>query len=137
MTINRKIIKEGLKKAIKPLVKEEIRRILKEGKDYAKLQELIWVDGSSGRGDEEDMETLNRMYDNNDYKGMIDYLAQWDYGDGGNGGEIYDGLQEYDRVLAEDDRYILVTVEPRYYWGDRPFGLYIKISPEEAEEYGY
>lgn len=135
--MNRKIIKEGLKKAIKPLVKEEIRRILKEGKDYAKLQELIWVDGSSGRGDEEDMEALNRMYDNNDYKGMIDYLAQWDYGDGGNGGEIYDGLQEYDRVLAEDDRYILVTVEPRYYWGDRPFGLYIKISPEEAEEYGY
>lgn len=135
--MDRKIIKEGLKKAIKPLVKEEIRRILKEGKDYAKLQELIWVDGSSGRGDEEDMETLNRMYDNNDYKGMIDYLAQWDYGDGENGGEIYDGLQEYDRVLAEDDRYILVTVEPRYYWGDRPFGLYIKISPEEAEEYGY
>ena len=135
--MNRKIIKEGLKKAIKPLVKEEIRRILKEGKDYAKLQELIWVDGSSGRGDEEDMETLNRMYDNDDYKGMIDYLAQWDYGDGGNGGEIYDGLQEYDRVLAEDDRYILVTVEPRYYRGDRPFGLYIKISPEEAEEYGY
>ena len=134
--MNRKIIKEGLKKAIKPLVKEEIRRILKEGKDYAKLQELIWVDGSSGRGDEEDMETLNRMYDNDDYKGMIDYLAQWDYGDE-NGGEIYDGLQEYDRVLAEDDRYILVTVEPRYYWGDRPFGLYIKISPEEAEEYGY
>lgn len=135
--MNRKIIKEGLKKAIKPLVKEEIRRILKEGKDYAKLQELIWVDGSSGRGDEEDMETLNRMYDNDDYKGMIDYLSQWDYGDAENGGEIYDGLQEYDRVLAEDDRYILVTVEPRYYWGDRPFGLYIKISPEEAEEYGY
>ena len=135
--MSRKIIKEGLKKAIKPLVKEEIRRILKEGKDYAKLQELIWVDGSSGRGDEEDMEALNRMYDNDDYKGMIDYLAQWDYGDAENGGEIYDGLQEYDRVLAEDDRYILVTVEPRYYWGDRPFGLYIKISPEEAEEYGY
>lgn len=135
--MNRKIIKEGLKKAIKPLVKEEIRRILKEGKDYAKLQELIWVDGSSGRGDEEDMETLNRMYDNDDYKGMIDYLAQWDYGDAKNGGEIYDGLREYDRVLAEDDRYILVTVEPRYYRGDRPFGLYIKISPEEAEEYGY
>lgn len=135
--MDRKIIKEGLKKAIKPLVKEEIRRILKEGKDYAKLQELIWVDGSSGRGDEEDMEALNRMYDNDDYKGMIDYLAQWDYGDTENGGEIYDGLQEYDRVLAEDDRYILVTVEPRYYWGDRPFGLYIKISPEEAEEYGY
>lgn len=60
-----------------------------------------------------------------------------DYGDTENGGEIYDGLQEYDRVLAEDDRYILVTVEPRYYWGDRPFGLYIKISTEEAEEYGY
>ena len=135
--MNRKIIKEGLKKAIRPLVKEEIRRILKEGKDYAKLQELIWVDGSSGRVDEEDMETLNRMYDKDDYKGMIDYLAQWDYGDAENGGEIYDGLQEYDRVLAEDDRYILVTVEPRYYWGDRPFGLYIKISPEEAEEYGY
>lgn len=135
--MNRKIIKEGIKKAIKPLVKEEIRRILKEGKDYAKLQELIWVDGSSGRGDEEDMETLNRMYDNDDYKGMIDYLAQWDYGDAKNGGEIYDGLREYDRVLAEDDRYILVTVEPRYYRGDRPFGLYIKISPEEAEEYGY
>ena len=103
--MNRKIIKEGLKKAIKPLVKEEIRRILKEGKDYAKLQELIWVDGSSGRGDEEDMEALNRMYDNDDYKGMIDYLAQWDYGDAENGGEIYSkytlGLDGQEGIVTE------------------------------------
>lgn len=127
--------RQKLKNKLKPLVAEEIRRMVNENNDYAKLQELIWVDGSSGRGDEETMETLNRMYDDGDYQGMIDYLSQWDYGDE-CGGEIYDGLQEYDQVLAETPRYILVTVDPSRYWGDRPYGLYIKLSADEVEQMG-
>ena len=66
--------KQRLKDKIKPLVAEELKRMVNEDKDYAKLQELIWVDGSSGRGDEEMMDTLNQMYDNRDYDGMINYL---------------------------------------------------------------
>lgn len=127
--------RQKLKNKLKPIVAEEIRRIIDENKDYTKLQELIWVDGSSGRGDEETMETLNRMYDDGDYQGMIDYLSQWDYGDE-CGGEIYDDLQEYDQVLAESPRYILVTVDPYRYGGDRPYGLYIKLSADEVEQMG-
>ena len=44
--------KQRLKDKIKPLVAEELKRMVNEDRDYAKLQELIWVDGSSGRGDE-------------------------------------------------------------------------------------
>ena len=72
--------KQRLKDKIKPLVAEELKRMVNEDRDYAKLQELIWVDGSSGRGDEEMMDTLNQMYDNRDYDGMIKYLSQWDNG---------------------------------------------------------
>lgn len=127
--------RQKLKNKIKPLVTEELKRMVNEGKDYAKLQEVIWVDGSSGRGDENDMETLNQMYDNNDYQGMLDYLAQWDYGED-SGGEIYDDVQQYDDVLLETPEYILVTVDPIHYMGDRAYGLYVKISADEAEQRG-
>ena len=109
--------------------------MVNEDRDYAKLQQLIWVDGSSGRGDEEMMDTLNQMYDNRDYDGMINYLSQWDNGDD-SGGEIYDDIQEYDEVLKETPRYVLVTVDPRHYWGDRPYGLYIKLSADDVEQMG-
>ena len=75
------------------------------------------------------------MYDNRDYDGMIKYLSQWDYGDD-SGGEIYDDIQEYDDVLKETPRYVLVTVDPRYYWGDRAYGLYIKLSADDVEQMG-
>lgn len=127
--------RQKLKNKIKPLVTEELKRMVNEGKDYAKLQEVIWVDGSSGRGDENDMETLNQMYDNRDYQGMLDYLAQWDYGED-SGGEIYDDVQQYDDVLLETPEYILVTVDPIHYMGDRAYGLYVKISADEAEQRG-
>lgn len=127
--------RQKLKNKIRPIVAEELKRMVNEDKDYAKLQELIWVDGSSGRGDEEMMDTLNQMYDNRDYDGMINYLSQWDDGDN-SGREIYDDIQEYDKVLKETPRYILVTVDPRYYWGDRPYGLYIKLSADDVEQIG-
>ena len=116
--------KQRLKDKIKPLVAEELKRMVNEDRDYAKLQELIWVDGSSGRGDEEMMDTLNQMYDNRDYDGMINYLSQWDNGDD-SGGEI-----------KETPRYVLVTVDPRHYWGDRAYGLYIKLSADDVEQMG-
>lgn len=84
--------RQKLKNKIRPIVAEELKRMVNENKDYAKLQELIWVDGSSGRGDEETMDTLNQMYDDGDYDGMIEYLSQWDYGED-SGGEIYDGVK--------------------------------------------
>lgn len=127
--------KQRLKDKIKPLVTEELKRMVNEDRDYAKLQELIWVDGSSGRGDEEMMDTLNQMYDNRDYDGMINYLSQWDNGDD-SGGEIYDDIQQYDDVLKETPRYVLVTVDPRHYWGDRAYGLYIKLSADDVEQMG-
>lgn len=120
---------------IKPMVVEQVRRMkmLKEGKDYAKLQEVVWCDSTRCSNEDGTMDELNQMYDDGNYQGMIDYLAQWDYGSG-NGGEIYDGIQQYDDVLDETDRYILVTVDPRHYGGDRAYGLYVKLSPEECEE---
>lgn len=127
--------KQRLKNKIKPLVAEELKHMVNEGRDYAKLQEIIWVDGSSGRGDEEMMDTLNQMYDNRDYDGMINYLSQWDDGDN-SGREIYDDIQKYDKVLKETPTYILVTVDPRNYWGDRPYGLYIKLSADDVEQMG-
>ncbi len=127
--------RQKLKNKIRPIVAEELKRMVNENKDYAKLQELIWVDGSSGRGDEETMDTLNQMYDDGDYDGMIEYLSQWDYGED-SGGEIYDGIQKYDEVLKETPRYILVTVDPRYYAGDRAYGLYIKLSADDVEKMG-
>lgn len=125
---------EDVKKRIKPIVVKELRRatMIKEGKDYAKLQEVIWCDSDRCANDEGMMDELNQMYDDGNYKGMIDYLAQWDYGNE-NGGEMYDDLQEYDDVLEETDRYILVTVDPRHYWGDRPFGLYVKLTADDLE----
>lgn len=127
--------KQRLKNKIKPLVAEELKHMVNEGRDYAKLQEIIWVDGSSGRGDEEMMDTLNQMYDNRDYDGMINYLSQWDDGDN-SGREIYDDIQKYDKVLKETPRYVLVTVDPRNYWDDRPYGLYIKLSADDVEQMG-
>ena len=127
--------KHRLKDKIKPLVTEELKRMVNEDRDYAKLQQLIWADGSSGRGDEERIDTLNQMYDSRDYDGMIKYLSQWDYGDD-SGGEIYDDIQEYDDVLRETPRYVLVTVDPRYYWGDRAYGLYVKLSADDVEQMG-
>lgn len=129
------ITKQRLKNKIKPLVAEELKHMVNEDRDYAKLQEIIWVDGSSGRGDEEMMDTLNQMYDNRDYDGMINYLSQWDDSDN-SGREIYDDIQEYDDVLKETPRYILVTVDPRHYWGDRPYGLYLKLSADDVEQMG-
>ena len=127
-----------VKTQIRNIVNEEMVKISERQKLKSKikpLQEVIWIDGSSGRGDENDMETLNQMYDNNDYQGMLDYLAQWDYGED-SGGEIYDDVQQYDDVLLETPEYILVTVDPIHYWGDRAYGLYVKISAEEAEQRG-
>ena len=122
---------ETFTKRIKSMAVNEVRKakMLKEGKDYAKLQEVIWCDSNRCSNDEGMMDELNQMYENGDYQGMIDYLSQWDYGYE-NGGEYYDDIQEYDDVLKETDEYILVTVNPRHYWGDRPFGLYVKLSPE-------
>ena len=53
-----------------------------------------------------------------------------------SGGEIYDDVQEYDDVLKETPRYVLVTVDPRHYWGDRAYGLYIKLSADDVEQMG-
>lgn len=123
---------ESFTNKIRSIAVNEVRRarMLSEGKDYAKLQEVIWCDDSRCAGDEGMMDSLEQMYENDDYQGMIDYLSQWDYGYE-NGGEYYNNVQEYDDVLLETDQYILVTVDPRHYWGDRAFGLYVKISPEE------
>lgn len=122
---------EGFTNRIKQMAVNEVRKakMLKEGKDYAKLQEVIWCDCDRCSNDEGMMDSLEQMYENGDYQGMIDYLSQWDYGYE-NGGEYYDDIRKYDKVLKETDQYILVTVDPRHYWGDRPFGLYVKLSPE-------
>lgn len=101
-------------------------------KDYAKLQEVIWCDTDRCANDEGMMDELNQMYDDRNYDGMIDYLSQWDFGYE-NSGEYYDDIQTYDEILKETNNYILVTVDPRHYWGDRAFGLYVKLSPEVWE----
>lgn len=48
--------------------------------------------------------------------------------------EYYDEVQEYDDILDENGRYILVTVDPIHYGGERPFGLYVKLLPEEWQD---
>ena len=39
--------KQRLKDKIKPLVAEELKRMVNEDRDYAKLQQLIWVKNCS------------------------------------------------------------------------------------------
>lgn len=129
----------SFKRYIKNTVKHELaecfsrnRIMIKEGKDYVKLQQVIWCDSDRCANDEGMMDELNQMYEDRDYQGMINYLSQWDYGYE-NGGEYYDDVEQYDDILAETNHYILVTVDPRHYWGDRPFGLYVKLTQKDCE----
>lgn len=131
-----KISENKLNGIIKKVLIQEFKQKndnVSSGKDYAKLQEIIWCDSDRCANDEGMMDELNQMYDEGNYDGMIDYLSQWDFGLE-NGGEYYDDIQKYDEILKETNQYLLVTVDPRHYWGDRPFGLYVKLSSSDLGE---
>lgn len=101
---------------------------------YAKLKLVNWIDDTNMEFDEDDFETFYNMDDEGDYDGMMEFLARFKHNIPFNE-KIYDNIPQHQHTVAENDKCILVTTKPgelEYY---RPYGLYLKLTPEEVVHY--
>lgn len=115
---------------MKRIIKESVKKVLKESErqnDYDELGMVRWIDSS--RADQEEYDNIEELYKNHRYLDIVNYLLQWDYGEAY--GEYYDNVGNYEDIIFEDPDYILVTVNPLRYNGERAFGLYAKIRRGE------
>lgn len=112
------------------LTENRLRKLIKEAiteyMQYNKLGVVIWIDDNS---DSETYLYVRKLYKQEKYEDMLNYLAKYDYNEDCD--EYVNHIGKYDEILCETDEYILVTVNPIHYDGERAFGLYKKMKEDE------
>lgn len=115
---------------MKRIIKESVKKVLRESErqnDYDELGTVILVDIDNI--EYHIYSELEYLYEKNKYSTIADYLIRWDYGE--DYGEYQDNIDKYEDIIYEDHNYILTTIDPIHYNGERAFVLYAKIRHDE------